>query len=89
MCIAFGVSFFLPQQYLPMFVDPSQTVVTPSWQVYAFFGGILALTILGIILQGCLVAREISWDNVRKHVCPSARNDKYRDDELGTPLMRK
>jgi membrane-bound acyltransferase YfiQ involved in biofilm formation len=61
--------------------------VAPSgavWVVYVYFAGIIAGTLLGIILQFCLFARGISWDQVRKHACP--KNEKY-SDELGTPLM--
>ena len=90
MCMAFGVAAFLPPSYFPVYIDPTLPPPSPvPWTVYIFFGAIIAVTVLGIILQACLFAREISWDNVRKHVCPSARHDRYNDDELGTPLFQR
>ena len=59
-----------------------------TWVVYIFLVGILVATVVGMLLQACIFARDITWDNVRKHACPSAHHDKY-DDELGTPLMGK
>ncbi len=63
------------------------STVAPStqvWVAYAYLGGIIAVSIVGMILQFCLFARGITWDQVRKHACPS--KDRY-SDELGTPLM--
>ncbi len=56
LCIAFGVNFFLPVQYIPMYIDPSQPVVQPSWQTWVFLAAIVVGTVLGIILQACLIA---------------------------------
>jgi hypothetical protein len=56
LCIAFGVNFFLPVQYLPMYIDPSAPVVQPLWQTWVFLAGIVVGTILGIILQACLIS---------------------------------
>ena len=56
MCIAFGVNFFLPVQYLPLYVDPGAVVVPPTWPTWVFLAGIAVVTVLGIILQACLIA---------------------------------
>jgi hypothetical protein len=81
------VATFLPPGAFPVYVDPKAVVESPHYTVYIFFGAIIVGTILGTILQACVFARGITWDNVRKHVCPTARNERYHDDELGTPLM--
>lgn len=86
--IAFGINVYVGG--FPIFPEnllaAGQTMapLQPTWVAYIYFAGILAGTFVGIILQFCIFARGISWDQVRKRVCP--RNDKY-SDELGTPLM--
>lgn len=67
-CVAFGIAGFIPSgySYFPLWVDPNQVPCNPVWQVYVFMGGIIALTILGIILQACLFSREITWDKLRE-----------------------
>ena len=63
-CVAFGVAAFIPSgySYFPLWVDPNFQSCNPVWQVYVFFAGIVVLTILGIVLQACMFAREITWD---------------------------
>lgn len=74
--IAFGIATFLPPGTFPVYVDPRKEVTNPGWPVYIFFGAILVVTFLGCLLQFCVFARDISWDNVRKHICPTARDDR-------------
>ncbi len=77
----------------PIFVDTSAVgyVRPPNyWLVYIYFAGIIVGTILGCILQYCVFARGLAWEDVRGSCCPSARKSRASrrtKDDLGVPLM--
>jgi hypothetical protein len=75
----------------PIFVDTTATgYVRPAnyWLVYIYFAGIIVGTVLGCILQYCVFARNLQWEDVRSSCCPTARKARAaRKSDLGVPLM--
>ncbi len=77
----------------PIFVDTTAVgYMRPAnyWLVYIYFAGIIVGTILGCILQYCVFARGLVWEDVRASCCPTARKSRSsRKSDLGVPLMEE
>lgn len=86
--IAYGVASFVGG--FPLFVDTTATnTQRPAnyWIVYIYLGGIAVGTILGMILQFCFFARNITWDQVKSKACPSGKKSTRFEEDYGTPLI--
>ena len=80
--ICYGVATFAGG--FPIFVDTTAVgYQRPAnyWLVYIYFAGIIVGTVVGTIVQYCLTARGLSWEEVRASACPRSRK--------GTSLRRE
>ncbi len=90
--ICYGIATFAGG--FPIFVDTTvQGYQRPPnfWLVYVYFAGIIVGTIVGCILQYCVFARGLVWEDVRGSCCPSSGTSRRRrtsnKEDLGAPLM--